>query len=117
MELLGEGKDTVFATVSFRLRPGHEIEDLALQGTDKIDGVGNEFGNTITGNAADNNLSGLAGNDKLIGGEGNDRLDGGSGGDTMIGGKGGDIYIVDNAADTVTEAAGEGVRHGDAARR
>ncbi len=109
VEFVGEGKDSVFATVSYRLAAGREIEDLTLQGTDKIDGVGNDIGNIITGNAADNNLSGLAGNDKLIGGEGNDRLDGGSGGDAMIGGKGGDVYIVDNAADTMTEAVGEGV--------
>ena len=108
-EIPGEGKDTVIANVSYKLAPGHEIENLTLQGSDKIYGVGNEIANTITGNAADNNLSGLAGNDTLIGGEGNDRLDGGSGGDAMIGGKGDDVYIVDNAADTVTEAAGEGV--------
>ena len=99
----------MIANVSYKLAPGHEIENLTLQGSDKIYGVGNEIANTITGNAADNNLSGLAGSDTLIGGEGNDRLDGGSGGDTMIGGKGNDVYIVDNAADTVTEAAGEGV--------
>ena len=92
------------ATVSAR-----ELEDLTLQGLDEISGAGNEIANTITGNAADNNLSGLAGADTLIGGEGNDRLDGGAGVDTMIGGKGSDIYVVDDAADKVTEAAGEGV--------
>jgi hypothetical protein len=40
---------------------------------------------------------------------GNDRLDGGGGIDTLIGGSGNDTYIVDNPADTVTEAANSGI--------
>src|SRR6185369_9011717 len=46
--------------------------------------------------------------DTLIGGTGNDTLDGGAGIDNLTGGKGDDTYIVDNAADTITELANEG---------
>ncbi|TAY60369.1 beta strand repeat-containing protein, partial [Rhizobium leguminosarum] len=42
------------------------------------------------------------------GGAGNDTLDGGTGTDALIGGKGDDTYSVDNAGDSVTEAADEG---------
>ncbi len=41
-------------------------------------------------------------------GRGNDRLDGGTGADRMAGGLGNDTYVVDNAADVVTEAANAG---------
>jgi Ca2+-binding RTX toxin-like protein len=53
-------------------------------------------------------LSGLEGNDRLDGDAGNDMLDGGPGVDAMTGGKGDDVYVVDDAADTVVELAGEG---------
>ena len=53
-------------------------------------------------------LNGFGGNDSLNGGLGNDTLDGGLGLDTMVGGLGDDTYIVDDAGDVVTEAAGEG---------
>lgn len=40
---------------------------------------------------------------------GNDTLDGGAGNDTMAGGMGDDTYLVDNAGDVVSEAAGAGM--------
>ncbi len=49
----------------------------------------------------------LANNGSTIGG--NDLLDGGTGADAMFGGLGNDTYMVDNAGDTVTENANEGV--------
>ncbi|WP_198402482.1 calcium-binding protein [Rhodobacter sp. CZR27] len=51
----------------------------------------------------DNPIRGGAGDDALIGLGGADRLDGGAGGDLMVGGLGDDTYVVDNAADVVTE--------------
>ncbi len=66
-------------------------------GNDRVDGAGgNDF------------LSGGQGIDILVGGSGHDRLDGGSSADTMIGGLDNDIYIVDSAADVVTERSGAG---------
>lgn len=67
---------------------------------DALEGLtGSALADTLTGNALANLLSGLAGND---------RLDGGAGVDTMIGGLGNDTYIVDSAADIVTENPAEG---------
>jgi Ca2+-binding RTX toxin-like protein len=58
--------------------------------------------------AGDDTITGGKGADTLLGGAGNDTINGGLGADTMIGGTGNDIYIVDNVADVVTEASGEG---------
>src|SRR5262249_44270505 len=53
-------------------------------------GTGNTLANTITGGA------------------GHDVLNGGAGADILVGGGGNDIYVVDVAADVVTESAGGG---------
>ena len=55
-----------------------------------------------------NSLFGGAGNDTLQGALGNDTLDGGTGADSLVGGAGDDLYVIDNAADTLTENANEG---------
>lgn len=79
-----------------------------------VEGAG---GQTLTGTSGPDTLSGLsgadllqglAGNDRLIGNAGNDTLDGGAGIDTAVGGAGNDTYVVDNAADVITETAGQG---------
>ncbi|MFD2262933.1 hypothetical protein ACFSM5_08545 [Lacibacterium aquatile] len=106
VETAGEGIDTVAAGISFTL--GANVEVLSLTGSGNIDGTGDGDADTIIGNSGDNKLSGMAGDDVLSGGAGNDTLDGGAGLDTMSGGIGDDLYSVDDLADVVVEAAGEG---------
>jgi Ca2+-binding RTX toxin-like protein len=89
--------DTVQSAVSFTL--GAYVDNLTLTGTANINGTGNEWNNVLTGNGGANTL---------IGGEGYDTLNGGAGADIMTGGIGDDMYVVDNAADSVTESANEG---------
>ncbi len=113
-ELAGQGTDTVVASVDYTL--GANLEVLQITGA-ATKATGNALDNVIAGNANANTLAGGNGNDYLFGdsgldtlngGAGNDYLDGGAGGDSLIGGTGNDIFIVDNAADKVSELAGQG---------
>jgi Ca2+-binding RTX toxin-like protein len=61
------------------------------------------LGKALAGN---DTITGGAGNDHLLGFDGNDTIDGGKGNDAMEGGAGNDIYVVDSAADTITEVSG-----------
>ena len=63
---------------------------------------------TETPVSGNNSLSGGTGNDTLQGALGNDTLDGGAGVDSLQGGAGDDLYVIDNAADALTENANEG---------
>jgi subtilisin-like proprotein convertase family protein len=92
-EAVGGGSDRVFASVSYALAAGQEIEILTTTnaaGLGAINLTGNAFGQTIQGNAGVNVLNG------------------GGGSDTMVGFGGNDQYYVDAAGDIVTEAAGGG---------
>ncbi|CAO3433711.1 beta strand repeat-containing protein [Azospirillum endophyticum] len=88
-ELNGEGTDEVRTTLT-AYTLGANIESLTFTGTGAFSATGNELDN------------------RLQGGAGNDTLAGGLGLDTLVGGAGNDTYIIDDAADLVVEAAGEG---------
>ncbi len=70
--------------------------------------VGNSVNDFVSGGSGNDTLLGGDGSDTLNGEAGNDSLDGGTGADVLSGGAGDDTYIVDVAADVVTEAANEG---------
>ena len=80
--------DTFIATSTTSL--ASKYRNLSLTGSGDINGMGNNLNNTINGNT------------------GNNILDGGIGEDTMLGGAGNDTYVVDNAGDSITEAANAG---------
>ncbi|MFO1034573.1 MAG: calcium-binding protein [Hyphomicrobiales bacterium] len=88
-EAVGEGTDTVYSTVAFKLTAN--IENLTLLGSLAIAATGNELNNVIVGNNGANSI------------------DGGLGADTMSGGLGNDTYIVNDAGDVVNENEGEGL--------
>lgn len=96
-ENASEGTDLVQSGVTYTLAAN--VENLTMTGTTAINGTGNALDNVLTGNTAANTLTG---------GAGNDTLNGGTGADTMVGGAGNDTYVIDNAADVVTEALSEG---------
>jgi Ca2+-binding RTX toxin-like protein len=98
-ETVGQGTDTVMASVNYTLAAGTEVEALRANAT---------TGLKLTGNASSHILVGNIGNDMLLGGSGDDQLNGGGGADTMAGGGGNDTYFVDNAGDVLNEAVGQG---------
>lgn len=115
-ELAGQGTDLVLAAIDTTL--GEHVENLTLQGTVALRGIGNQLDNVLRGNIAHNTLYGKegndqlygeAGNDTLVGSIGNDWLDGGRGADLMIGGRGNDTYFRNNSDDVVDERDGEGI--------
>lgn len=71
--------------------------------------TGGAMADSITGGAMNDTLTGGLGQDRLIGNDGADILDGGIDADKLAGGQGNDLYIVDNTADTITEAKRGGV--------
>jgi hypothetical protein len=91
IDLANGGKDTVLASIDFRL-PGN-VEHLDLTGIANINGTGNALANIIDGTSGNNRLAGGGGNDTLDGGSGDDLLSGGAGADLMRGGSGADTYV------------------------
>ena len=74
-EAAGGGIDRVFASASYALTAGQEIEALTTAnaaGTDAINLTGNAFNNAVVGNNGANALNGGLGNDKLTGYLGSD---------------------------------------------
>ncbi|WP_300451935.1 putative Ig domain-containing protein, partial [Accumulibacter sp.] len=100
IELADGGSDTIRMAVTENVVLAGEIENFEALGSAAV---------ALTGNARDNRLVGTSGVNRLDGGDGDDLLDGGGAADTLIGGRGNDIFVVDDAADTIVERAGEGV--------
>ncbi len=73
IEAIDGGTDRVYATVSYTLAAGQEIESLrASAGATGLSLTGNELDNTLLGGAGDDTLNGGGGDDKLKGGVGVD---------------------------------------------
>ncbi len=71
----GDGTDAIYATASYALNTGAEVESLSTLdwgSTAALNLTGNEFGNYMIGNAGANVLDGKGGNDALVGREGAD---------------------------------------------
>jgi Ca2+-binding RTX toxin-like protein len=74
-EAVGGGNDAVYASASFTLAGGQEVELLLAEdfnATTALNLTGNELANTIYGNAGANILDGKGGNDSLVGQQGAD---------------------------------------------
>jgi Ca2+-binding RTX toxin-like protein len=93
VEARGEGTDTAYASGSFTLNAGAEVELLIAadqaSATSPVTLVGNEFAQAIAGSYGNDNLQGLGG------------------ADTLIGLRGDDFYGADGN-DLIVEVAGEG---------
>ena len=92
-EASGGGVDRVFASTSYTLQIGQEIEGLQLlasTGRTNLNLTGNEISQSLVGNNGDNVING------------------GIGRDAMTGRGGDDTFIIDNIGDRVREAAGGG---------
>jgi Ca2+-binding RTX toxin-like protein len=105
----GDGSDNSFVGDALR-------DDITgLDGKDTLEGFGGDDvinggdGNdTLYGDAGNDYLNGGSDDDRILGGDGNDKLVGGAGVNEMVGGDGDDTYVVQNAADTITEDANGG---------
>jgi Ca2+-binding RTX toxin-like protein len=109
------GTDSGISYVVFGRAPDAAVTRTGTRASQTL--AGGDFGDTLNGAGGDDTLFGHGGNDMLIGGagsdtllggDGNDTVNGGVGADQMFGGNGNDVYVVDNAADQVSENGGSG---------
>ena len=104
----GVTADAIFGTGGNDALYGNEGNDAVSGGAGNDTLWGWTGDDTINGGSGNDVIGGDQDNDLLYGGTGNDTIYGGTGADTMIGGPGDDSYYVDQAGDSVIEAAGEG---------
>jgi Ca2+-binding RTX toxin-like protein len=83
------------------------VNFIVYEGIEKFNITGTALADNLIGGGGADIFRGGGGNDTIVGGGGNDILNGGSGSDSLTGGGGNDTYIID-AADTITENAGQG---------
>jgi Ca2+-binding RTX toxin-like protein len=134
IEASNGGIDTVQSEIDGIVLAGN-VENLVLIGN-ATHATGNAIDNAITGSVIADTIDGAAGNDTiaggfgddallggtgndtldggggadhLLGGAGNDRLEGGVEADTLEGGAGNDLFRVDDFANNVLEAKGQGI--------
>jgi Ca2+-binding RTX toxin-like protein len=108
-EAVGGGSDWVYASASWRVTAGAEIEIVQASGSAAIDLTGTGLVDRLRGNAGANTLDGGGGNDVLTGNGGTDRLIGGAGRDQINGGAGSDTILGGADADVFTFARGNGL--------
>ena len=99
----GNGKDSLIAWGGDDHLEGRGADDIldGFFGDDWLDGgSGNDF---LDGFSGFDTLLGGAGVDVLTAGDEDDYLDGGEGVDKMYGSDGNDTYVIDNAADFISE--------------
>ena len=86
---------------------GDSVTELANQGIDEVRTTLASY--SLVGTNIEN-LTGLGNVDQVLTGtDVANVIDGGAGADAMTGGDGNDVYVVDNAGDSVTELANQGV--------
>ena len=100
VEEADQGRDSLYASVSYTLAAGQSIELMYLSSGTLLDPkpqplnlTGNEVAQIMNGNDAANVLTGLGGNDWLRGYAGDDTLIGGADDDTLDGGAGFDTAV------------------------
>ena len=83
IERQDEGTDTVLSMTAKLVLPAY-VENLTLNASAAVTGIGNELANVLKGNSGANTLDGAGGDDILIGGGGADVLTGGPGRDLFV---------------------------------
>ena len=110
IEHAGGGNDSVYASATYQLSGGAQVELLATTGLalgQAITLFGNDFAQSIIGATGNDILYGFGGADSIVGNEGNDTLDGGGGNDVLRGGLGLDTFVFSSVADST--GAGDAV--------